>query len=40
MLDEHMTCKDGVNVLAQCAGRALGSVLKRVKSCDNLGFHT
>ncbi len=40
MLDEHMTFKDGVNVIAQSAGRALGSLLNRVKSCDNLSFHT
>ncbi len=31
-----MTFNDGVNVRAPSARRALGSLLNRVKSCDNL----
>lgn len=41
MLDvEHMNFKEGVGVLAQSAGSALGSVLNRVKVCESLGFNT
>lgn len=40
-LDEHMTFKEVVSGPDQSAGRALGSVLNKVKQCGNLGFlHT
>lgn len=35
---EHTTLKEGVSVLAQSAGSALGSVPSRVKACESLGF--
>ena len=39
-LDEHMTFDDAVGSLAQSAGRALGSVMNKVKHCGHLGFKT
>lgn len=39
-LDEHLILKEAVSVLAQSAGRALGSVINKVKHCGALGFHT
>ena len=39
-LDEHMNFKEGIQVLADSAGRALGSVLNKVKACKDLGYHT
>ena len=39
-LDEHMTFREAVSVLAQSAGRALGSIMNKVKHCGNLGFNT
>ena len=39
-LDEHLTFNDAVGTLAQSAGRALGSVMNKVKHCGHLGFNT
>ena len=39
-LDEHLTFDEAVSVLAQSAGRALGSIMNKVKHCGNLGFNT
>ena len=40
ILDEHMNFKEGTQVLSDSAGRALGSVLNKVKACKDLGYYT
>ena len=40
MLDEHGLFDGAVKLLAQSAGRALGSVINKVKHCGNLGIAT
>lgn len=39
-LDDHLTYIEGVNVLLDSAGRALGAVLNKVKFCKDLGYKT
>ena len=39
-LDEHLTFKEGIRVLNDSAGRALGSILNKVKACKDLGYQT
>ena len=39
-LDDHLTYIEGVNVLSDSAGRALGAVLDKVKFCRDLGYKT
>jgi len=38
--DENMKFTEGRKILAESAGRALGSVLSKMKLCTDLGFST
>lgn len=40
VFDENMKFTEGRKILAESAGRALGSVLSKMKSCTDLGFST
>ncbi len=39
-LDEHLTFKEATDILSDSAGRALGSVLSKVKTCRDLEFYS
>jgi len=40
VFDENMQFTEGGKILAEAAGRALGSVLSKMKLCTDLGFLT
>ena len=39
-LNENMCFTEGIKVLAESAGRALGSVMNKIKLCPELSFST
>ncbi len=39
-LDEHLQFREGINTLADTAGRALGSIISKMKNCKDLSYTT